>query len=182
MSDHDFIDAAAGLWHDEFAGRFQPSACIAASAVLFEAATYFGHDANVLAVDTIAANPEAIAQLDAGTPVDDWPDEAWSVGTSHDERCGIPGRYDGHVVCIVDGTLVDLTAGQMSRPKRGLVIPEVIVADGSLASEGEIDLPGGHRITYVARPEQTGWKRAPDWKRRSATAGPFIRQLRALLA
>ena len=65
---------------------------------------------------------------------------------------------------------------------RRVVRGELFDLHYSLASEGEIDLPGGHRITYVARPEQTGWKRAPDWKRRSATAGPFIRQLRDLLA
>ncbi len=182
MSNHDFIDTAAGLWHDEFAQLFEQSACIAASAVLFEAATYFGREATILPVDTIAANAPAIELIDAHVPIDEWPDEAWSVGTSHDERCGIPGRYDGHVVCIVDGVLVDLTAGQMSRPQRGLLVPEVIVADGDVLHEGEIDLPGGNRVTYVARPEQTGWRRAPDWKMRSVTAGPFIRQLRARLA
>jgi hypothetical protein len=86
-----------------------------------------------LPVQVQAFNPVIAEYMRAGhNPEDLTPQEweargGWSVGVGFNTRDGIQtreGAWDGHLVLLVrERFLLDLTADQLARPDRGLVIP-----------------------------------------------------------
>ena len=97
------------------------------------------------------------------------------VGIDHEQRVDGDG-YNGHVVTLIDGIVVDVTAHQMTRSDYGLDVPPVVMYEASIAEqdpaswiryEGLIPetsyrhpyvrtaLPGGGHLAYFLRADIT---------------------------
>jgi hypothetical protein len=71
--------------------------------------------------------------------------------------------WAGHVVGIVDGWLVDSATSQLSRPARGIVLPEVLLAAASPQFVSGMDATTignseGCVVRYRARPSDLGFE------------------------
>jgi len=181
------LDALCRDWVTHVAKDYRPDCCIAATAIGSEALRYFGVAAEPVASDVVLFNPEAWELQNRGVPVPEWPSTAWSLGVQR-EMLVAEGRdgFCGHLVIIIGDLLVDLSAAQFDRPKKGLRCDKPLILDGGKwddeagrMSFGAI-LPDGTTIIYWLRPENRAWKAAPDWKNRAERAGPMIRRLRSL--
>jgi hypothetical protein len=170
--------AIADDWHTHMAPRFRKTCCIAASAACAEVCSYFGVSARLVSCDVIAWN--ALALTCVSMPVERWPPGAWSVGAVLGDEDGT-GDYSGHLVLRYAGRLiVDLTAGQMSRPQHGLVVPPVVTGDWRDCFMA-LKLPDGCAIMYEPNGDEHRWRAAPDYKKRHQRAGEMIRRLKAAL-
>lgn len=158
------VDQAVEEWNSEGIHR----ACILGTRALIETLAYFGVTGKPLSVDLLAANAPAINGMREGVPQSAWPDNWWTIGVDGtDGKRGEPGGYDGHLVVIADGWLVDPTARQFDRPDKGIMIPAPLVGEyhpehKAVAYEAD----EGSVIVY--RPsKRRDWHRAPAWRLRS---------------
>ena len=166
--------------------------CILATRVLIEAASAFGFAARPEVVSVLAANRPAYDLIRQGVLPADWPPQAWSVGVV----AGVPGRdrngFDGHLVAVVDGFLVDCATGQFARPERGLDVADAPVVmpipDGWYEHRAPLTVTCGYGEDWVSVLEYekgrvpVEFRHAPDWKHRYRSyAGEAIRSLRGAL-
>lgn len=179
-----FIDALTGSWV-AFEDLFIPSHCIAGSVCAYEAARYFGFKAEIVACDCGVFNALAWAENSKGNhDVANWPEGAWSVGASHSTEAE-EGRYNSHVVCLVEGVLVDLSFRQFNRPEKAILAEPMATAFRLPSFEGDgyaATLPEGAWAVWMLRREERGWKQAPDYrKKKRLPAGQLIRGLKEVL-
>ena len=149
-----------------------PNHCILGTRTLYEALRRLGVEARIVTVEALFANREAMALVERGVPVPDWPKTAWSVGAV----TSAPGSgYPGHLVLVVtvdDGTfLIDSSTGQFQRPRFGILPPptlrvEVPQADWPTDPKTAMryDHPGWV-ASWKWAPELGNLHRsAPDWR------------------
>lgn len=82
---------------------------------------HVGIPSRVMPVRVVAMNGLAYSLRQFGTPMEQWPREAWSIGIGWGSPRGAGKGWDGHLVNIVrDGPrarrMLDLSADQMDRP------------------------------------------------------------------
>ena len=91
-----------------------------------------GIPARLASMDAIAMNWHFVQWLRRRSEGhhDPMPPYAWSVGLTHNNPDA--EGYLSHLVCVSKGKVLDCAAGQMSRPKRGMPVP-----DGLMVVKGE---------------------------------------------
>lgn len=182
---HETVTAVAGYLRALMvATGIRRDSCILGTRLAREVLAYFGLPATAVPVRFAVFNPAAWALLEAndGALPDPLPDGAWSVGVAASGVHG-PGRWDGHLVLRVDVAeplLLDVTIDQASRPERGIVLDEPVVApwpDRLAADGGPFVFVDGadNRLAYEVI-EDTLWRRSPDWTR----GGADLRRLTGL--
>lgn len=188
------VSVMLAVWVASYEQLFRPNHCVAGSAAAYEAATYFGVDAELYVCNVMAANPAGWEQWSQGIPPGDWPPEAWSTGCGvgqpgeNDAELRAEGRrpFDGHVVCLLAGrTLVDLSFRQFRRSHRGIYCEPLATSYGGTSSDGRMlwqaTLPGNGRASWELLPGMTTYRQAGDWRNRSRVAGKYIRAVRAMM-
>jgi hypothetical protein len=114
------------------------NSCILTTHVGLEVLDRFGIKARPQPVIAEAFNAVAARLrfgVDPPTPLQDWPDEAWSVGISGTGVIAQESQtWDGHLVIVVRNpdrlrTLIDLTADQMDRPAKNINIGGPVFTD-----------------------------------------------------
>lgn len=182
------VGTAVEYWLDTVSKNYALNCCIAASTIVSDALSFFGVECEPMAVDIIAYNKAGREASDAGLPISEWPDEAWSVGSDHDRPVGGPG-YDGHLVVYFPGKgFVDLTCNQYRKPDKGIAVEAPIWVelpdDYEMGKWLELPRPDGTKVVYRLRPDQKRWKHAKDYRSpyRKRFAGEMIRHIRGVMA
>jgi len=152
----------------------RPDRCVNASSIFVEVMHRLGFaGARACSVEVIAMNA-AYRQYEVARTVEErreWENRgAWAViidGVA--PKAGHMG-WAGHVVGIVQDWLVDSATSQMSRPAKGIVLPEVLLvratprfihgkeAAGATSSDGCV-------VRYRARPHDRSFERLPGFRR-----------------
>lgn len=159
---------------------FFDASCINGTRVVLEVARRLGvGGAYPLSVSALATNAAHLAcATEAGKP---WPEtieeaEAWKARGSHSLIVGVgkarpdPEMWDGHLVAIVRGVLVDSSARQMHRPASNIFVPDRVifgeVSNGFLRGdlEGELALAEGGTLIYRAKPYDRTFETAPGFR------------------
>lgn len=154
-----------------------------------EACRYFGIPAVAMAVEVIAGNA-AWREWMENDPTTEMPEEAWAVSAS--PQTPVPGGgLDGHLVLGLPefAVVVDADSGQLSRPAKGMAIPDYLAfpAEPEFFTESDaaevLITDDGTTIVYRRNPDVSdSWMTAPDFKLQSADArrirGRIIRRLR----
>lgn len=133
--------------------------CIPASYHALEILRQHGIPASLAVMGCTAANRvwwEWIT-TDPGSE-DSMPDDAWSVAIGHRNPNERDGGFNGHVVVRSKGWTIDCSAGAMSRPQRGIVIPPGLLCRGNTWHQGETV------VLYYPSPLDVPpmWQNAPD--------------------
>lgn len=143
-----------------------PNACVLASRLGVEALRGVRIRARPLAVRATVANPRYTAAAERGELHDD---AAVKRATAEGAWCvvalGATGEV-GHVVVVVqERYLLDLTAGQMARPERGIAARPFWTLAPELARGGRWGgvAADGCGWSYEARPDDKRFLRAPAW-------------------
>lgn len=163
---------------------YRPDCCIAATRVAVDALARFGLEAAPAPTDVVILNPPLRARLDGGVAPEDRAEPQRLAGLDGAGSVGIgfgagPGEgfdprtgYDGHLVAVCQGHLIDLTLPQASRPDREVRLSPVAQAFGPEAAgrfaAGErvwLDV-NGCAVGYRRKPEAVGYRTSPDWARR----------------
>lgn len=132
-----------------------------------------GVECRAMACDLVTFNATGLVFFEAGAPMSTWPDEAWSVGLECDRvvaansklESGRRKGFGGHVVVVGEGWFLDLTAIQVARPRKLIVIPGPIVGPYT-AEPGWVrcNLPLGGIAQYRFRPEFKSWRTTHAWR------------------
>jgi hypothetical protein len=165
----------------EYAVEHKLGRCLPATRIGMEALRYFGVNAKPLPMKVVAGNYAWMEWIleNPGATYHDMPDEAWAVGVGHRENHG-PG-VDVHVVLNVeDEIMLDLDARQLSRPAKGMPVPDTILApfQGGFEAQWHNDVVV---VNYVPHENPPQWKHGSDWRKAGKQAGPVIRALKAEL-
>ncbi len=139
--------------------HLSPDRCVNATAICLRVLRKYRVPAEAISVEAECHN------ADAGLAVDKDGDP-YSAFLSKEP--GTEG-WIGHVVAVAAGLLIDSAASQMSRPPRGILVPEVLLVplqypppeDGwqSFISSGS-----GIVVRYRAHPEDRGHLELPGWR------------------
>lgn len=164
------------------ATRRNPGVCILAARVGHDVLRYFGVSSEPVALRAVAGNAiwrEWYLANAPEPPTPPMPDAAWSVAVGWGTQNPDPG-YDGHLALRLDeGWLLDLDAGQFSRPQHSIFIPETVLAP--FDQYGGIELDEGGLLSYGRIENPPNWKVTPDWRKGGNLAGPVIRAVRSRL-
>lgn len=102
--------------------------CIATSRILIEVLARSGVAARPVPVVVKVENEKARALTEQRVPVEQWPDDAWSVAIDVQQE-DEPRHWNGHLCVMVKGegfgqprVFIDPTADQFSRPERNLIV------------------------------------------------------------
>lgn len=115
-----------------------------------------------LMTDEGPLNPEAQAR---------WAQQgAWVVILGQPDQEQAPGRWPGHLAALVNDTiLIDLSAHQVSRPEKGVLVSPYVISVPQGFTQGNLfgrrDLPEGGLLQIEIAQGVTGWQQAPDWQR-----------------
>lgn len=154
--------------------------CIASTAVFLDVADWLGLDASPAPVSVFVANPGAmkVMAMDPPPPVDQWPDDAWTVGVAPGQQAR-DGGWPGHVVAVLHGErdrLVDVSADQFDRPAKALRVPTPVL--GRLPqqwSDGEACVTHLHQhgtvLRWIVLDDDT-YTDSPNWD----TSGDAVQQ------
>ena len=160
--------------------------CIDSARIAVEVLAKVGVKAKAVATQVLAANAAAVPLLNAGVPIADWPDEAWTLGVElgpapHPGTGKEPYRrtgWTGHVVVVGEHEkgrwMLDLTAAQFNRPSKGILIPEPIWAPLRGDDEFTIGLADGAQITYILQPKIRAFRQSNAWQSADLSSVPAL--------
>ena len=164
-----------------------PGRCLSMSRVGYETLRYFGVRVVPTTVRALAVNAawqEWAERTGAEGPLDE---AAWSVASGWAHPNDHERGYVGHVVLVLahESLLLDLDAGQFSRPERSMSVPPTLLLpfepvekyDGKRFAMLRLSEEGAS-ITYTANPEAPSFKHALDWRKANEVAGRAIREVR----
>lgn len=145
--------------------RYVDRSCIETAFLFERTAHHLGLPASRVVCQVLAISKLMAAELYRGVPPEEIPDEYgyWSVhvgqlqfpedyvGRMEDEK----NRFVGHVVCLVDGRLIDPSADQMNRPAKGLILDEPVIArlDDEEPNMAYTLTPHGVSVRYTLHPD-----------------------------
>jgi hypothetical protein len=149
------------LWDDELWRTHSPSCCILATRVSIAVLAEHGVKAWALPTQTTLFNRPAVELVDAGVPMDRWPEHAWSI---HAGALSPGSGYPGHLWAATDESLIDLSARQWHREgliesRRSMVVPNEL--QGSTVG-GRFDREDGVTM-FVLRSHDRSYRYARDW-------------------
>lgn len=146
--------------------------CLMSTRVFIAAARYFGIFAKPVPVTVAHLNHAMVQAMDADLPKDEYPPEAWSVGvagTGRFGRYGDPKGWDGHMIAVADGALIDPSADQFSRPEKGMPLePFAARCPSGWGSAGSSPLvfssdTTGSVLRYAPMADPGPWRQGADW-------------------
>jgi len=165
-----------GLHVDPASGR---GSCIETTLIVSRVLTRMEVEHRPMPCQVWLANARGREFADAGLPVADWPEDAYSVGVDPDmavtqastsEPYSLNG-FAGHLAVAGSDWILDLTVQQFARPDKGIVVDGGLLVDGlpidPTADEAQMivgDLRGGGVIRYITRNELASWRRTPAWR------------------
>ena len=174
MNEGEVLAALVDVWVSHVAPHVRADCCILAARVTSGVLDYYGIGNHVLACELLVYNDAALDEISKGTPVAEWPANAWSLGAGKQ----MPGDgYAGHVIVRTDsGALVDLSAGQFHRAGRinvdgPRVWRDVEERSGTLVVHDGNTWFGFHPTTDKA------YRNAPDWRTARELVGNIIRTM-----
>lgn len=142
-------------------GRYRADSCIESTAIFIDVLAELGVASAPVPVLVTAYNRAAqdVLTHSPGLPMEQWPEDAWTVGQVPGQTPK-PGGWPGHLVAVVDTRaatrLVDVSADQMSRPGKGLVIPGPVLGRPSAGwAPGDVCVTHLHETGVVLRWERT---------------------------
>ena len=126
-------------------------ACVNATYVGLEVLRRLGVDASPSAWDAMVMNEEARLLMMEQTPVDEWPDTAWSVGVNTKTRDANGVGF--HAVIQMKEGILDLSSIQFDRPHKNINVPMAMFVSTKDFSGGEIHVEqhGTHYVLYNKR-------------------------------
>jgi len=159
---------AWGRWQREDDFPFSPDHCINGTRVVVRALEKLGVTARPVSVHLLLFNRFAWDLFREGVGVEDWPDQAWSLGVGPDIAKG-GGRWNGHLMAEGRGWTLDISAGQFNRPGRiicpGPRVLPVLPQVGDLF----LDDKHGQRLIVGRWASNNGWRSAAGWLRLHGT-------------
>lgn len=145
--------------------RYVDRSCIETAFLFERTAHHLGLPASRVVCQVLAISKLMAAELYRGVPPEEIPNEYgyWSVhigqlqspedfvGRREDEK----NRFVGHVVCLVDGRLIDPSADQMNRPEKGLILDEPVITrlDDEEPNMAYTQTPHGVSVRYTLHPD-----------------------------
>lgn len=150
---------------------FAPRCCIAATRVAVDVLAACGYAAHPRPMWARAGNGAFCDALTHDIPVDEW--DALGVRRVEIDEQG--DDYPAHLVAIVSGHLVDLSAAQFARPAKNILVPPYVILDlpydWATNREGVgRRLDGGGILVYrTINTELPDYRQAPDWRKRIRT-------------
>lgn len=145
-----------------FAAEWRPDCCLNGTRVALEVFRGLGLKARPMSVRAIACNASYLMALESHFK--EHHPFAWAVMLDVEEVTDKPG-WPGHVVAVVEGTtLVDSAAGQMSRPMKGLVVPQIVVAPWRDGLELQLPLSEGAILAYDERKKDRSYLDMPGFQ------------------
>lgn len=201
VSEQNLLDLLVSEWQDKVVGNVAPNACILGARVASEILSYFGVRHQVLVARVIAVNDLMLSHMEQGTDPIDFSPSAWSVAIgfpdNHRSRPNLPVQpgFNGHVVILTDNFYLDLTASQMNRPFRKILVDEPLLVPLAeiglrrLREDDEIEwafipLKEGKLLFRFLEdsPSTTTYKKSRDWRiHYTRFAGPMIRSIKQSL-
>ncbi len=176
------------IWRTTFVPQFVPNSCVLASRVANEVFDYFGIPNEVIPVSAIAMNEKMDNYWKQSVPMEQWEDDAYSVGVMPDIRItpnGIDRRdgmgFEGHLIVTTPSYLLDLSALQFHRPKYNIVTNGPLIVSrqavttaivGGTRTFSKIILEQG-MILYEPLKNYTFLK-SQDWKKGYREPSSFI--------
>lgn len=126
-------------------------ACVNATYIGLEVLRRLGVDASPSAWDAMVMNEEARLLMMEQTPVDEWPDAAWSLGVNAKTRDANGVGF--HAVIQTREGIVDLSSVQFDRPHKNINVPMAMFVSTKDFSGGEIHVEqhGTHYVLYNKR-------------------------------
>lgn len=169
------LETIASVTRETVRETFNADSCIASSIIGQKVLAEYGITSRLVTVSATAYNDLWVQMRRDGIPPEEWPENAWSLGiVGTDTVDHENNRWDGHLVLVLrwDGRrlLLDLSADQMSRPERDLVIPGPIglflprlwtPQDPGITRLPETNVT----VEYVPRLGAEGWKQVKDAQR-----------------
>lgn len=166
MSDYETAIAVAGAWNASWlpATFGERTHCIEAAKIGLAVLKELGVTARPLPCAYRIANPLAHEFISTRQPVSEWPDDAWAIGVDPDSNAPGPG-WNGHVVVLGDGFMLDLSAGQFHRrhiPSKAYAAP---LDDMDPTLPMRFERVGDDIVVEVwPRPELRAWKNGSAWR------------------
>lgn len=153
---------------------FRPDSCIATTRILVDVLDYFSISVRPVAVMFRAYNALSTKMMIDEVPVEDWPEEAWSVGIIPGQKPTSSNNWPGHLVALHRAYLLDGSLDQASRPDKGLLLgPGVFKLPDEWDRQEKLLWRREDNVTLIYEPmRDVIWRRSPDWRR-----GAFKREI-----
>ncbi len=159
-------------------GRFAATRCLNATRITVDVLEALGLPTKPMMVDAIASNEAWWQTALAKGRFPSGPDEAklwelqygaWAVGAVTEPLKEGEEGFPGHVVALCGSLLIDAAAGQLRRPERKILTPEVVVCsmqDNFLKGDPTVVRgDAGTVVSYKAHPENDLYRTAPGFQR-----------------
>jgi len=172
-------DAWPEVWPHE---PYTKGACILATRTAIEVGRYFGVTLTAQPLSVVVLNPAAKAEYAQQRPIDEWPPEAWSVGTHCTDTVTATG-WEGHLIVVGDGMMADLTAGQFDRPEKGIRCAPWVMPVPTQPPPWGFEFGEAPSTQMVMLPcEARAYRQSPDWRTNYRDlAAATIRRIRPVL-
>lgn len=180
------LTTLADVYAKEIEPRFAPNLrlCVLAARIADGVLDYFGVPHHVQPVEAFVMNDAAADLFRRDVPIAEWPDEAWSIGsTANAEGSG----YPGHLLIVTGrGYRLDLSARQYDRPAPGRIAvdgPRLWWPDQITNNErGDwlVKEADAGTLWWWAPFADTSYRRTPDWRMGKVEAGWVIRVMREI--
>ena len=161
--------------------------CVVSTRVGLGVLAYFGISARAVPTSFVAFNSAGWEAACSGTPVEQWPEHAHSVGAAGPfGRDPITGKLNGHLVIAADDRyLVDMSADQYARP-----LQDIAISARTLKVPPGWDWRPGQRLLYrhegtafvyeIAPQEPAVWRASPQWRIDADVRDVIGRAIRAM--
>jgi hypothetical protein len=166
----------------EIRTTFTPDSCIESTWIACEVAKQLGVQAEPLAVQTTVFNPAMVAAMEANPNIfDEWQRigdgdakkqmdlfGGWIIKIGQNDTPD-PGKWNGHLVALLQGHLIDLSLDQAERPTKNITGLKPIffpfpVTPAFLSGQDELVAqdPNKIRVAYRAR-RDLSYCNTPAW-------------------
>lgn len=134
------------------------------SLIAYNTLTHFGETVERLPTAMLVGNRSAIAQMQLGSPVNDWPPIAYTIGRHPADD----GR--AHWVVFTPTHFVDLSFDQFDRPERGMLIDSPVAMPFTNMQETR---DFADRVCYETGWDDGVWLCSTIWPLDDFTPAPF---------
>jgi hypothetical protein len=147
--------------------RYRPDSCIATTRVIVDVARHYGITVVPQPVSVCAFNAKGAELLQASVPLEQWPDDAHSVGVTGVGPSN-PGTWNGHLIGLTDTHMLDGALDQMSRPAKGLCLAPLTarLPPEGWAEDTGVKLEEAGILLLYGRLDNQEYRTSRNWSRR----------------